>query len=612
MPRAPSGMGIAPLDSMISQLLAPVVFCLSVSGGPGAPPGPGCAAPVQDGALAGFIRSPDVYVEVSDLGRLERDLRQSGLGRLVERILPLLEESLEEHAEAGVEPVKEFLARAREGGEGELWERAVRALLEELAPQVGLGPAEAARAAAALGPRVSIAVQAPGEGSAKEGEPVFGWSLRSGGAEILAGEILPRVQQALAGKIEVAPVALEGTARAWRLGPEDRGRFLVLRSEMLVWTSSRDLLAALSSEPSAGRSSETPFLAARRAGLQRGDALWCWLDGDLVRRGAEGEGEEALAALGALGIDTIEDIVFGLSERAGQLTTRLRVSRRGHAGIFALARGARSDWRSLDALTSDTLAVAGLPHSAREVAQGVTLLAARVSPEAAAEVGSAWRELAGAPLLGALLSGDALADETLILMRPGPALKPAGYLVLPGGPGFDTAFAGLDASTKLAAKGWTLSGKPLEGDTCWILAPEQRSSGPIAMALFRQGDLALITDGAYAVKDWLRQRSREDPEARERLIRGLRASLEGEIAAVGSQPEHLAGFLHVRTEALAGFLWPAVMMVLGMAGVQGFEDLPDAEEAARLLGDTMILILEDERALEVHGRGALGGLGIVF
>ncbi|HVS11348.1 MAG TPA: hypothetical protein VMS76_15870, partial [Planctomycetota bacterium] len=127
---------------MTPQLLAPLVFFLHVGGASGAPPGPGCAAPVQDGALAGFIRSPDVYVEVSDLGRLERDLRRSGFGRLVERILPLLEESLEEHAEAGAEPVQEFLARARDGGEDELWERAVRALLEELAPQVGLGPAE--------------------------------------------------------------------------------------------------------------------------------------------------------------------------------------------------------------------------------------------------------------------------------------------------------------------------------------------------------------------------------------------------------------------------------------------------------------------------------------
>jgi len=368
----------------------------------------------------------------------------------------------------------------------------------------------------------------------------------------------------------------------------------------------------LASEPSGGRSRETPFLAARRAGLQRGDALWCWLEGDLVRRGAEAEGEEALAALGALGIDTIDDVEFGLAERGGQLTTRLRISRRGRAGIFALARGARSDWRSLDALTSDTLAVAGLPHSARDVAQGVTILAARVSPEAAQELGAVWSEIAGAPLLGALVSADALSNETLLVLRPGPAFKPASYLVLPGGPGFDAAFAGFDASTTLAARGWALSGKPLNGGTCWILSPERRQGGQLSLALFRHGDLALVSDGALAIKDWLRQRSREEPETRQRLIAGVRGALEREVAAAGSKPENLAGFLHVRTEALAGFLWPAMMMVLGMAGVQGLEDLPDAEEAARLLGDTTILILEDERALEVHGRGALGGLGIVF
>jgi hypothetical protein len=587
---------------MILQLLAQSVVCLALPGT--------ASAPSQGGALAGFIRSPDVYVEVADLGRLEYDLRKSGLGRLVERILPLLEESLEGHAGAGAEPVREFLARTR--GEGQLWERAVRALLEELGPQLGLTPAESARAAEALGPQVSLAIQAPGDGSAEEGEPVFGWSLRSGGAEILVAEILPHVRQVQAGKVEIAPQGRGGTVRAWRLGPEERGPFLVLRSDMLIWTSSRDLLPVLAAEPWEGRTSETPFLAARHAGRQRGDALWCWLDGDVVRRGAEAEGEEELAAMAALGLDTIENVTFGLSERYGQLTTRLRIARKGRSGIFALARGRQASWRGLEALTSDTLAVAGLPHSAREVAQGVSILAARISPEAAGELGAVWSEVAGAPLLGALLGGDALAEETLIVLRPGPAFMPATYVVLPGGPSFGAAFTGLDATTSLAAQGWTLSGKALDKKTCWILSPERPGGQSMSMALFRHGDLALVSDKALAIKDWLRQRSREDPEARARLVASLRDSLEREVAAAGSKPEHLAGFLHVRTEALAGFLWPAAMMVLQMAGAQGLEDLPDAEEAARLVGDTMILILEDERALEIHGRGALGGLAIVF
>jgi hypothetical protein len=56
-------------------------------------------------------------------------------------------------------------------------------------------------------------------------------------------------------------------------------------------------------------------------------------------------------------------------------------------------------------------------------------------------------------------------------------------------------------------------------------------------------------------------------------------------------------------------VWPYAQLGLEWSGaIEDLESLPDPQEIARMVGDTTIVVLDLGDALELHGRGLLGGL----
>ncbi len=563
----------------------------------------------QEGALASYLDQPHLYVELFDLSALERDVRQSGIGRLASRFLPALEGHLE-----GDEVIERLGLDPVSLGRGELSiEDALATGLARLArDELGMSERDAVRVAASLGSRVSIAYDATGN-ECGDGSWAVSWSLRAGGADVVVDTLAPHVQ-AMAG--EDAPELLvmrregDGTHAAWSI-EDDRELYVVVRPDLLALTSSESTLERLlerGSQPQgSGRVAVGSELELARAeAMRRDDSLWMWIDGALMERAAAREGKTALEVARVLGLDRIQSFQVSLSAANGQLASRLRIDKSGNDGLLGLLRGRQSEWRGLDQLTSDAFGVAGLCRSPSGLIHDLDALLERIDDTGDFDVAFATAQ--NTPLVRELLAPGALGDEVVLFARPGAAGIPMVYLAMPATPQLLEDLGRLRGGQTAFGGELSLRTKELEGHTCWMLT----EGGGHGLAVTTQDDTLIASYSLLALQDYMRQRSRERVEDRAQLIASLRSDLASSQRATGHSPHELAGFAHVRMEPLAEFVWPWMMMGLTMSGVEGLEDLPDAIEIAEEIGDTTLILFELDDAIELRGRGLFGGLGVLF
>jgi len=560
-----------------------------------------------DGALAGYIDPPGIYLELFDLSKLEADVRQSGLGRLMDAFGPLLEGHMDGHAEEacerlGFDPLA--LARGQVSWEDALATGVARIARDELEMSEG----DAVRVAASLGSRFSLAA-AGGD----DGDFAVAWSLRPGGAEALLNTLVPHLASH-AGDDAPEPIRVErgphGVRAAWKL---DDG-FAVLRDDLLAITNSAETMNRILEEASASAADSgggarqvvsSDFHDARMRGMQRGDGLWAWIDGTALRRSAARDGAEAVRVLQLLGLDGVEHMELALAGSDGQLTSRLRVEKRRSEGLLGLVRGRACEWNEMGRLTADTIAVAGLTRPPTDVLRELVHIAAQT--EGGDGVGNAWAMAEDAPLLGDLLAPGMLQGESLVFVRPGAAGIPMVYAALHASPELKRRLGALQEGGSAFDGEATLRIKDIGGQRAWMLG-----DGNYGLAVQGQGDTLIVSYSLLALQDYQRQRERERGEDRQVLIAGVRRALEGARAGADRPASELAGFLHVRVEPLAELGWPWLMMALSMSGVEGLEDLPDAVEIAEEIGDTTLLLFESSDVLELRGRGLFGGLGVLF
>jgi hypothetical protein len=562
----------------------------------------------QGGALASYMDAPDVYVELFDLGALERDVRQSGIGRLAKRFMPLLEEHIEgdEVAEhLGLDPVAL--------GRGDMTlEDAIATGLARLArDELGMSEGDAVRVAASLGSRLSISFEATGD-DCDDGDWAVSWSLRAGGADVIVDTLAPHVS-AMAGEDAPELVHMERTAggvrAAWSV-EDDEDVFVVVRSDLLAVTSSDTMVARLLGEKYESHDDRyavgTDFELARSEVIRSGESVWVWIDGTLLRRAAAEEGEDALDAMNVLGLDRLENIQVSVSGSDGQLSSRLRLEKSGSDGLLGLLRARSSEWHGLELLTSDSFGIAGLSRSPSGLVTELAGMLAHI--EDAEDVHTAVAMAQSAPLIGELLAPGALGEETVVFARPGAAGIPMVYAAMPATGQLMNSLERLQEGASAFGGELSLRRKELEGSTCWMLT----EGGGHGLAVTTQGDTLIASYSLLALQDYMRQRKRESAGERDALIASVRDQMRRAQVATGNSPGDVAGFVHVRVEPLAEMVWPWMMMGMSMGGVAGLEDLPDAVEIAEEIGDTTLILFELDDAIEVRGRGLFGGLGVLF
>jgi hypothetical protein len=574
---------------------------------PVAPPPAGPS--LEEGALAAYIDPPAVYVELFDLSRLEADVRQSGLGRLMDTFLPMLEEQMDGHADEvfdhlGIDPFD--LA----GGQLS-WEDAIATSVARLArDELGMSEGDAVRVAASLGARFSMVVN---QGAEEEEEFAAAWSLRPGGAAVILDTLVPHLET-LAGEDVPQPIHVErgadGVRAAWQVEDDEPG-YIVLRDELIAVTNSEPMMrrvlghAASSSTGGQRRAVSSEFHDARVGAMQRGDSLWAWIDGSAMRRSVAQEGPRAVQRFELLGLDGLENLQLALAGSEGQLTSRLRLEKRRSEGLLGLFRGRAADWRGLNELTADSIAVAGLTRPPTEVLRELVHMVAQM--EDTDDVAAAWSMAESSPLLGDLLTPGMLHGESVVFVRPGAAGIPMVYATMQAGPELRQRLDRLQDGTPAFHGEATLRIKEIGGERAWMLG-----DGSYGLAVQSHGDTLLASYSLLALQDYQRQRQRERADDRQALIAGVRESMRQARAATGRPASEVAGFLHVRVEPLAEMAWPWIMMGLSMSGVEGLEDLPDAVEIAEEIGDTTLILFESSNVLELRGRGLFGGLGVLF
>ena len=561
-----------------------------------------------EGALAAFIDPPAVYVELFDLSQLEADVRQSGLGRLMDTFLPMLEEQMDGHAEEafdhlGVDPM------ALLGGELS-WEDAIATSIARLArDELGMSESDAVRVAASLGTRFSLAV----EGEDDDEEFAAAWSLRPGGATVILDTLVPHIEGVVGDDVP-EPIHVErgpnGVRAAWSL-EDDEQAYIVLRDDLLSVTNSQHMMRRiLGNAPSSSGAGErrtvsSQFHDARVNGMQRGDSVWVWVDGVAMRRAAAEEGEDALRMLGVLGLDGVENMQLALAGSDGQLTSRLRLEKRRSDGLLGILRGRACEWNGMNNLTADSIAVAGLTRPPTEVMRELVHIVGQM--EHADDVGAAWSMAESSPLLGDMLAPGMLHGESVVFVRPGAAGIPMIYAAMQASPELKRRLDSLQDGTSAFHGEATLRVKEIGGERAWMLG-----DGNYGLAVQSHGDTLIASYSLLALQDYQRQRKREREGDRQALIAGVRESMRRARAATGRPASEVAGFLHVRVEPLAEMAWPWIMMGLSMGGVEGLEDLPDAVELAEEIGDTTLILFESSDVLELRGRGLFGGLGVLF
>ena len=559
------------------------------------------AAPDEYGALAPYLdgAEPDIYLELFDLPDLERDLRDSGLARLAERCLPLLD--LELDVEGLDEAVDRLGFDPRDVLRGELsFEDALARSLYTLATeQLGVERDHALRLVASLGQRFSVALRPESERVA------VSWSLRGGGYTELS-RFLRQKGAELADRLDGGLVALDpgsaGAGEAWALELEGERVFLALRPDLLALTNDSAWARAVAFGAARGRGTETDLIDARLAALLSGQPVWGWFGARAMGALAGSEGE--LRAQTILGLDGLESLQLSLGGEGGQFVSRLRVDfdARGPRGLFDLVQPGAVPWSGLDHVTGDTLLVLGLADGPAAVARrAVDLIQSLDGATVELALDSFLTGARDVPVLAELMDSGA-GGEAVFFLRSGAAGLPTPYLVLPAEARLLERLAALDPAGEAAVE-HRLKLQQLDGRPCWSIG-----SGMEGLALTHVGDTVIAAQSAFALKDYLRQLDREG----ERSPVGPLPALRGAIEARSSNTRRLIGFAHVRVEPLAESVWPWLMLGLNASGAEGLEDLPDAFEFAEEIGDTTLLLFEDDTGLELHGRGLFGGLGVLF
>jgi hypothetical protein len=570
---------------------------------------PAGAAP-QD--LAAVLPSePDLWLEVPDVDRLSAEVSATSLGRLA----GLLTADLDPGEIALRLSLPEEALQAASSGNA-------RAVLRGLALDLGLAPERADALVASLAGGLALARTPRERRSAELAGLALSASLRPGGSLRLAEKVMPQLEPGSDGRphssgIELLHLAREESecyaAWSWQAAGELPPGFVVVRPGLVVLTFERDLAERLLQiePPGSAEASSSALARARSVSRERGELVFARVTGERLARASADP--EARAILGALGLEGLAGIELGVGTRAGQLTSRLRLERPApRSAPLPDEDAARppADWSSLDLLTTDTLAVLGIARSPWEVGE----LAARLTQDR--EASGFLQRLGRAPLFGALGAPGALREETLVFVRASGPGVPMLYAATPATSAIDKGFQILGrrgATDVPLGKGLLLRRRPIVDGEAWILYADERGSPRSVFALTRTEESWVGSDVSAQLQSLLRQRGRERLAARAEAVRRLRAAIAEEVAAAGSSPGAVVAFLHVRAAALTELLWPYAQLALQVTGaLDDPEALPDPLELAESLGDTTVVVLDLGDALEVRGRGLLGGLTLVF
>jgi len=571
------------------------------------------AAPVQAQELVDLLPGePELWLEVPDLDRLSLELAETSLGHLLGLVtsqmdpaeialrLALPEAALEAGAEGGV-----------------------RGVLRGLALELGLSAERADVLVSSLEGALELARLEPRDGGSELAGLVVAASLRPGASLRLTEEVLRSLEPDPAGVrrargLELLQLAREEdecrAAWTWSPVPQLPTGFLVVRPGRLAFVFERELAERLlAADPPRPRAASGGLAAARAASRERGELVFVRITGRRLARASADP--EARALLAVLGLGQLASVELGLGTRAGQLTSRLRVDPLQPRAPAPASQRARArapegvDWPSLDALSTDTLAVLGLARSPWQAGELVAALEGSDGAKFLARLGRT-------PLFGALRAPGALADETLLFARAAGPGVPILYAATPATPAVDKAFEVLGrrgARDVPLGQGLLLRPRPLADGEAWVLYTEEGGRRRSVLALSRVDQTWVGSDVSAQLQSLLRQRGRERLSARAKAVLGLRAALAAQAADAGCEPSDVVAFLHVHTPALAELLWPYAQLALQVTGaVEDPEDLPDPLDVAELLGDTTLVVLDLGDALEVHGRGLLGGLVVVF
>lgn len=572
-------------------------------------------------SLADYIEAPEVYFELYDITAFEQAVRGTGLGRLTAHLLPIVQQGLDEAdlPDEAAEVVHGTLLPVL-GGELS-WEEGIAVTVASgLESEVGMTSGDAVSVAAAIGSRLSFAMEkdftAGGEG---EGEHwAMAWSLRPGGDVAITDILLPHLAAKAGADIDAEQIHMERSAAgvfgAWKV---DDG-IVVVRPGLMAAVSDRGMANRLLGNASSGsaggsggrRAVVTQFQLKRSDSIATGDRAWLYVNGDLCAHECENGPEEQRAVMEALGIHRLGDFEAGIGAKHGQMVTRMRLEKRGSGGLISLVRGRAATWKNMRLLTADTLVVGGLPQSPSVAIGDITNLinAAATAAGDGGELADLGALIQANPVLASLSDRGAFTNETLLFVRPGAAGIPMVYLAAEATPALDHALSNL---TEYEVSGGMLRvrTKQIDGQPAWMITTAE-SGKQWGLAVMRRDGAVIGSYSLLALQDYARQRGREYVEERQALIESVHTQLTTSMRP--GSASNLAGFLHVRVEPLAEWVWPMALMGLSMSGVAGLEDLPDAVELAEQIGDTTLLLYDFDDRVEVWGRGLLGGLGIIF
>lgn len=578
---------------------------------------PGAAAQGKAGAEVAWAleRPVRAWLEIPDARRLERDLEGSRIARLVQRFSGALDTEALEQALLPEELAEKAEALRTSSGSG------FEALLEGLLTEVGVEASEAGELVALLEGDLVLAVLEPREAGEVELplDLLAAVGLRAGASEQLIG-LLSGLE-----RLEVRDYA-SGRAALWKLEPAPGlpAGFLVVQPHFCAWTFDRegakDLLR-LGSPGDLDRPDHAATLsAARERSRARGEL------GFLLAQGAWIEASQVAALLGAFDFGPLSALELGLRVEAGELASRVRLERAeppepseptepAEPGDPAPARTA-TPWAGLALLPADTLAVVGLAASPWRTFRA--LLRAAEELELGTDPGPWAERLEVLPFFAGLGAPEALAQETLFFARPrsAPGL-PMLYLTTPKSPWLAAQFAQLEErrlSEVPLGDGLLLRQKLLPGASrasAWVLAQGTEEERRSIFSLARREESFVVSDLSAHLSDLWRALDRERPEDRGRAQAEVRRRLQAVLAQAGAGPESLVGFLHVRAGPLAELAWPYALLALQFTeAVEDPEELPEPFELGELVGDTTSVVLDLGQAVEIHGRGLLGGLAV--
>ncbi len=567
----------------------------------------------------GLERPAVLWIEIPDARALEGALRVSRLGRLLERLADGIDQ--EQLASAYLPDRLSEQAQALRGATSS----GLEGFLVELLADLGVGEEQAGELVAMLDGGLSLAVLQPREAGAIElpRDLLAGVTLREGASARLLDILLPQLERSSASGpgLERLEVLGEGSGRAalWSFHPDQDlpPGYLVVQPRRCAWTFDREVAGVWLRHGAPGLPGvPVPIAAlveARQRSRARRELALVRVEGALI-------GDSRLAALlDAFDFGPLAAAELGLRVDAGQIESRVRLVRAA-PGDPAAPPAARTPtpWAGLELIPADTLAVVGLSTSPWRSFGTLAKLAEEL--DLFTDPGALAERLDALPFFAGLGAAGALQQETLFFARPVPAPGlPILYMATPQSEWLDSVFATLEekrlAEVPLGA-GLVLRQKTIAGGSqakAWVLLQADEERRRSILSLARLESSYVVSDLSAHLSDLRRELDRERSSKREEAQAEVRTSLAAVLADAGVGPGALIGFLHVRTGPLAELCWPYVQLALQWSGaVEDPESLPEAFEIGELLGDTTSVVLELGPAVEIHARGLLGGLAILF